>query len=292
MNIKQVKIWMLAGLATIFAACSEDVNPPMSIDGTTVTAEPGPGSVTLHWTTPENADYHYVRCTYTLPDGKNCMKSASVYSNSMLIDNLLARYGAINFTLQTVAKDGTAGEAFQISAQADPAEATVEVVGETAIELSADGLFTDSQESSEGPIANLIDGNAGTYFHMSWSSPTPFPHYIVVDLKKSVSAFKFGYTTRNNANNDNPKVMNVWGSNAFDGSYNPESNGGVLIASLDNSVLPSGVASYTSDNYILDNSYQYIWFEITESYSGSNWVALAELSISELEVEINDPEAE
>ena len=69
--------------------------------------------------------------------------------------------------------------------------------------------------------------------------------------------------------------------------------GRVLGAGLvDDSVLPSGVTSYTSDNFITEGSYRYIWFEVTSSYSGSNWIALAELSITELETEIYDPEAE
>lgn len=127
---------------------------------------------------------------------------------------------------------------------------------------------------------------------MNWSNPSAFPHYIVVDVQKEISSFRFAYTTRNNSNNDNPKTMNIYGSSSFDETYDPEANGATLIAELDDSVLPSGVTSYTSDNFITEGSYRYIWFEVTSSYSGSNWIALAELSITELETEIYDPEAE
>lgn len=292
MNIKNIIHWLMAAtLAFSICACSEDGTAPTSLDESTLTTQSGPGTVTIYWNIPEAANYHYVRITYSTPDDGACMKSASIYSNSILIDNLLARYGAIDFAVCTVSRDGTEGNTYHISAQAEPAEKIIEIVGENPVTLSADGLYTDSQESSEGPIANLIDGNTSTYFHMSWSAPTPFPHYIVVDTQKELSSFKFAYTTRNNANNDNPKTMNVYGSSSFDGTYDTAANGATLIAALDDSVLPSGVTSYTSGNYITEGSYRYIWFEVTSSYSGSNWIALAELSITELETEIFDPEA-
>lgn len=85
------------------------------------------------------------------------------------------------------------------------------------VTLSAKQLYTDDQESSEGPIANLIDGKNDTYFHMSWSSPTPFPHYIVVDLgeENALSTFLFSYVCRDNNNKDNPKEMDILGSNTL-----------------------------------------------------------------------------
>lgn len=292
MKAKDIIYWLMAVVLTVtIAACSEDSTPPTSLDATTLTTKSGPGTITIFWDIPENANYYYVRVQYSTPDDGACMKTASIYSDSILIDNLLARYGVIDFAVCTVSRDGTESETQHISAQAEPAETTIEVVGEKTLTLSADGLYTDSQESSEGPIANLIDGNTSTYFHMSWSAPTPFPHYIVVDTQEDISAFKFAYTTRNNANNDNPMTMNVYASNSFDGTYDTTANGAILVAELDDSQLPSGVTSYTSDNYILESSYRYLWFEVTSSYSGSNWVALAELSITELEVEIYDPEA-
>lgn len=292
MKAKTITYWLMAvALTTTIGSCSEDGIPPTSLDATTITTKSGPGTVTLYWNIPDSANYYYVRVNYSIPDEGERMKSASVYSDSLQVDNLLARYGAIDFAVCTVSRDGTESETYHISAQAEPAEKTVEVVGETQLTLSADGLYTDNQEKQEGPIANLIDGKTSTFFHMSWSAPTPFPHYIVVDVQKEISAFKFAYTTRNNANNDNPKTMNVYASNSFNKTYDTAANGATLIAELDGSQLPSGVSSYTSENYITGGSYRYIWFEVTSSYSGSKWIALAELSITELETEIFDPEA-
>lgn len=293
MTMKYISCWLLTIASVIFlGACSEESTPPTSLDKSSITTQSGPGSVTIYWDIPDEANYYYVRVNYSTPDDGDCMKTASIYSDSLLIDNLLARYGSIDFAVCTVSRDGTEGNTYHISAQADPAESTIEIISETELTLSADGLYTDNQESTEGPIANLIDGDESTYFHMNWSNPSAFPHYIVVDVQKEISSFRFAYTTRNNSNNDNPKTMNIYGSSSFDETYDPEANGATLIAELDDSVLPSGVTSYTSDNFITEGSYRYIWFEVTSSYSGSNWIALAELSITELETEIYDPEAE
>lgn len=48
---------------------------------------------------------------------------------------------------------------------------------------------------------------------MSWSAPTPWPHYIRVDLGKKVKGVSFWYKGRNNANNDNPKHITIFASN-------------------------------------------------------------------------------
>ena len=53
---------------------------------------------------------------------------------------------------------------------------------------------------------------------MSWSASTPFPHYIVVDLKEETNFFSFTYTARDNANCDNPKEMDILVSKELVGS--------------------------------------------------------------------------
>ncbi len=163
------------------------------------------------------------------------------------------------------------------------------VVREELLVLNAEGLFTDAQEKSEGPIKDLIDGNVGTYFHMSWSAPTPMPHYIVIDLGKDIEGFKFSYETRHNNNNDDPKKMTLFGSTTFDGNFDPANATEIVTISdgLPNSkeVQGANFANYTSTNYTLDSKIRYLWFRIDEVHSGSRWVALAELSITELILE-------
>ena len=59
-------------------------------------------------------------------------------------------------------------------------------------------------------------------------------------------------------------------------------------------VLPSGRApEYTSPGLFSDkDEFQYLWLQIDEAYSGSNWIAMAELSIKEMTRSIYDPENE
>lgn len=69
------------------------------------------------------------------------------------------------------------------------------------IPLRADMLSTNAQEPKEGPIANLLDNNGGTYFHSAWSFSVAEAHYIQVTLDNPISGmFKFWYQNRNNSN--------------------------------------------------------------------------------------------
>lgn len=289
---------MNAVLATVFVlsmsiACSEEQGyVPVSLDSATLSYEAGPGTVTLFWNIPDDADYYYVRVNYTTPEG-DCMRSASIYADSLKVDNLLNAYGPITFTLTTVSKDGTEGDtSCTITAQADPVERTEELTA-TSLSLTSDGLWTDAQEASEGPIANLIDGDATTYFHMNWSGTvTAFPHYIIVDLGKEVTNVMFSYTCRNNANRNNPKEMELYATTSFDGKTFDETNfDAELLGRLTD--LPDGqAATYNSGQYSADVPFRYLWFKVLSEVNGNKYIALAELSVSEWQMEVQDPEQE
>lgn len=295
---RMIKKTIAAVITAVFVlsmgvACSEEQGyVPVSLDGTTLTYKAGPGTITLFWNIPDDADYYYVRVNYTTPVG-DYMRSASIYSDSLLVDDLLNAYGPITFTLTTVSKDGTEGDtSCTITAQADPVERT-EVLTTTALTLSSDGLWTDAQEPSEGPIANLIDGDATTYFHMNWSSsPVAFPHYIIVDLGKEVTNIMFSYTCRNNANCNNPKEMELYATASFDGkTFDETSFDAELLGSLTD--LPATqAASYTSGQYEATTPFRYLWFKVLSEVNGNKYIALAELSVSEWSMEVEDPEQE
>lgn len=279
-------------LPAFMAACSEDAGPaPVSLEQSTLSYEAGPGQVILRWNIPTDADYKYVRVNYTTPVGDR-MRSASIYADSIQIDNLLNAYGPIDFHLTTVSKDGAEGNTVTIQAQADAAEKTISVTGSTQLTLDSEGLWTDAQETSEGPIANLVDGSTSSYFHMNWSnSPTAFPHYIVIDLGKEVNGVSFTYTCRNNANCNNPAEMEVYASATFDkeGGFDETSANAELLASLTG--LPATqAASYSSSQYVVGNAFRYLWLKILSEVNGSNYVALSEITVNELATEIEDPE--
>ena len=270
--MKKILSYIIMGIlgVTVFTACSDDESypTPTALDASTLSYEAKAGAVKLKWKIPENANYKYIKVTYTLPEsGKECLRLASVYSDTILVDNLLKRYGDIVFTLQPCSADGNGGEICSITAQAAAA--------------------------SEGPLKNLFDGSTASdnYFHMSWSASTPFPHYIVVDLKEETNFFSFTYTARDNANCDNPKEMDILVSKELVGSKPDYVNetGTTKLASL--SELPgTRKASYMSDRISSDETFRYVWFKVLSATSGSNWIALSELALKQVTTTIYDPE--
>lgn len=97
---------------------------------------------------------------------------------------------------------------------------------ETAIALQCTNanadyyIWTNAQEIKEGPIANLLDDNAGTFFHSNWSSTTApadgLDHHLTVDLgNNAISSFKFHYQARDDVydwNGSYPSTIKVQGS--------------------------------------------------------------------------------
>jgi len=68
------------------------------------------------------------------------------------------------------------------------------------IKLEASQFSTNAQESSEGLIANICDGNTSTYFHSSWSTTVEDDHYIQIQLPENITSFKFSFDSRNASN--------------------------------------------------------------------------------------------
>ena len=67
------------------------------------------------------------------------------------------------------------------------------------IALNASNFSTNAQEPSEGPIANICDGDRSSFWHSTWSSGVGDYHYLKITLPagQELTEFKFGYITRN-----------------------------------------------------------------------------------------------
>lgn len=67
------------------------------------------------------------------------------------------------------------------------------------VEIEAGALSTNSQESTEGDLANICDGDNSTYYHSTWYSGTvPYGEvYIDVTLPEELSSFSIGFVSRN-----------------------------------------------------------------------------------------------
>lgn len=283
---------MAIALVCSVTSCSDDDQtlPKVNIEESSVTIDSKqPGKVVFHWTIPENPDYYYIKVTYDDPVKGHRVLNASSHADSLMIDGLYAKYGDLEYSFTAVSRNGGEKPLFTKKAKAGYVPAVIKDFPIGTINLSASQLWTDNQETSEGPIANLVDGNNATYFHMSWSAPSPWPHYIRVDLGKKVKGVSIWYKGRNNANNDNPKQMTILASNEIGDT--PEEAKAWEIVKLTSTVLPKGTApEYTSPGLFSENEFQYLWLRIEASWSNKNWIALAELSIKEMSRSTYDPE--
>lgn len=157
------KLFIISLLACVFGfySCSDDdTSIPTPSEIANIEAVPGAGSVTLYWDLPADTNLMYVKVTYVNPESKeHFAKLISRYNDSLVIDNLLKRYGNITYTLQTFNEKETAGTVYTVDAQSDAASKIAVLNGNSeAVNLTIDQLFTNAQESSEGALTNLLDG--------------------------------------------------------------------------------------------------------------------------------------
>ncbi len=119
-------------------------------------------------------------------------------------------------------------------------------------------VWTNAQEDSEGPIANLVDGSTDTHFHSEYSTNIKEYHFINIDLgsDNALSSFKFSYNTRKTQTNF-PKTIFVYGSNEREKNY-------VRIAEITN--LPVGNENTSIrkdlDEITCNEKYAYLRFEV------------------------------
>ncbi|MFV0269652.1 MAG: BACON domain-containing protein, partial [Draconibacterium sp.] len=127
------------------------------------------------------------------------------------------------------------------------------------IPLREDMLSSNAQEVKEGPIANLLDGNTGSFFHSAWSFSVDEAHYIQVTLDEPISGCIFWYQNRNNGNGK-PTDVSIMVS--ADGTTWSE------MAHI-TSGLPTGASStYESAYHSSDTPFTYFRFVVNKTNSG------------------------
>lgn len=286
-------------LATSCSSDDSEYPAPTSIPAENIRAVEEPGAVRLEWSTPEDANYYYVKVTYTLPeDGKQCTRLASVHSNGLTIDNLLHRYGPIEFTLQTFNRDQSqGGEIHKITARAQAAEKQYVQSGETnPLTIEDKDLFVDTTDNEGNVKGNMLDNDEGTCYQADWSNSPALPRYIVVNLPKSVYAVTFSCSTRRHANNDHPKTIRVYGGTAefVTGTpFTPMDNGATLLSTVATSFESTStttVQNFTSGTIRGTSPFSTLWLEVTETVSGNTYYALSKFSVTELKTNVYDPE--
>lgn len=134
--------------------------------------------------------------------------------------------------------------------------------GFNAIALTSSMLSTNAQEPTEGPIANLIDGNNATFFHSRWSAGGNITgaHHIQVKLENAITSCRFSYVNRA-IDNGKPSDISVLVSQ--DGENWTE-------LTRINSGLPTGSASsYLSPIMQSTTPFTYFRLVVNRSTSGA-----------------------
>ncbi|MCT7904083.1 F5/8 type C domain [Candidatus Ornithobacterium hominis] len=285
------RILILLFSMIFFASCQEDESIYMkeysaSAPGgiTNITSKPKPGQIVLHWDKKENSKYEYVKVSYfDHKTQKKMHRNASKFADSILIPGTLQKFGDYEFTLQPFNANHKGGEVFKFTAQSGRAF-TDTIFIQHAINLTADQLSTNAPESREGNLANTLDGNNATYFHSAWSGTSPDVHYFQVDLATPIEkAFIFTFGTRSNGNNY-PTKINIQGSN--------DGNEWEDIKEVTTGLNPGGrFARYTSGVIHVKKPFQKIRYNVTKTVDGRKFFVFSEFGMTNVELQINDPEA-
>ncbi len=282
-----LKIMLLSFITVSFVACDDDDVSPITPSGITeVAAFEMPGEIGLTWKREEPVNFEYIKIQYfDHLTKKDISILASKYTDTVIIKNTRAKYGDYNFTFQPFSSTKTGGNITNLVAKSGPYEAkiTVSADGEE-VELTEEMLSTDSQEESEGPIKNLIDGDPNTFFHSDWHGQKPGPHSFQINLGEGheVEGFSFFYKNRATNPNGGFKKLTIQGSN--DGTNWTD------IIIIDKGLPTDKGAEYTSEPIMANGKYSMFKFVCTESYSGKDWFHMAEFKFKEHEVITFDPE--
>ncbi len=285
--MKNTLIITLISFATmLFVACDKDEVEPINPSGITdVKAFQLPGEIGLTWKRTEPVTFEYINIRYfDHLTKKDVSILASQYTDTVIIENTRAKYGEYTFTFQPFSSTQTAGKETVLKAKSGAYEPEVTVASQgTEVKLTADMLSSESQEPSEGPIKNLVDGDPNTFFHTAWSTNKPSPHNFEINLGKTkMRGFSFFCQNRATHNNGGFKVLTIQGSN--DGTTWTD------ITTISEGFPTAKGAQYTSQPILADKEYSMFKFVATERASGQAWFHLAEFKLFKHGVTIFDPE--
>ena len=273
---------LLIGVTLANISCSSDEDGITPAEITNLTAESTSGRIVLRWDTPEDAGIRYIEVNYYDPlQKKDVMRTASIYADSIEIPDTRKKFGEYQFSVQTVSPTGDKSAVQTISKVSEPALPTFV---STQIALTAADLSTNAQEPTEGPIANLLDGNTGTFFHTAWSVNIPAPHWMQVNLKEEITgSYKFYYAPRNNGNNK-PTDFDLMGST--------DGTNWFLIRNFtkDADGLPvTSTCTFTSEIYDAPQPFSQIRMVVNATNTSSIFWTMSEFKF--YSVSVTDPEA-
>jgi hypothetical protein len=290
--MKQIKFFTLAFASMAFmASCGDEFTnmevsgyegTPVTISSSAVTSDSLPGSIKLKWSKPADSNFEYMKIWYTNPaDGKRVTTLVSRYTDSLIVSGTLRKYGPYTFSFQAFNAHHQGGSVAEVQAVSGRAIAT-RTVRKNKVTLTASQLSTDDQEPSEGPIKNLIDGDAGSFFHTRWSSPQkPLPQYIQIDFNEDHRDFAFWYKNR---------AWSQVGPQELELQISTDGINWEKVATIDAGLPSGGGAEYTSEAFTPGKSFKHLRFVVTKTYGNKKYFNMAELQFFDAEIIIDDPE--
>lgn len=168
----------------------------------------------------------------------------------------------------------------------------------TSDRMSADGNFDDeglvsdpslissnAQETLEGSIEALVDGDFTSYFHSNWSnaSASTAYHYLQADLGEEVNALSIKYSKRNTTSApNNPTKIRVYATNNAEGAW-------TVVGDYDLTYPYNAFIGETEwQNFVgsvsfgLPAAYRYVRFEVLANENGGNLNGYPYFYLSEL----------
>ncbi|MDR1883559.1 MAG: discoidin domain-containing protein [Prevotella sp.] len=294
---KNILFWsiMFVSLFSILSCDNNDGETIIPGDISNITAEAREGAIMLRWDVPADSSYRYVRISYKdLWTGKEVIKLSSVYTDSLLIENLLNRFGDYTFSMETYSITGTpSGNVHDIKRSCIPVPA-VTTKNDYQVTLTIDNLYGNAVQTNDGGgLPALLDGDGATYFHSTWS-PTPQPgdvHYIQVNLDAPLTRDFFKFAYRNRANTANkPQEIKI--------EISEDNTNFTHLKTIDQG-LPNGSGSeYNSDPIDLRGFFQpkHIRFSVLRTTNNTGTAAstifftMADFWLYESEEIVYDPE--
>ena len=126
-------------------------------------------------------------------------------------------------------------------------------------------VSTNAQSAQEGPIANLVDGQNGTFFHSDYSganSTDGLDHHITIALGNNEinTSFRFKYVTRQGADSHFPSIIKVYGGvqSAEDIDYEE-------LTTINSGLPTSGGKEYISAAIAVTKQYSHLRFMVTKN---------------------------
>lgn len=140
--------------------------------------------------------------------------------------------------------------------------------------LTADMLSSNAKEPTEGSLANLLDGDVGTYFHSAWSVAVQGKHYVQAQIPASTKTFRFTYTNRSSNGNAALAWFNLYTGTNEDNLTLYKQFG------WDTDGLPGGAAGvYVSPDITVDNVANILRFECVQNWTGGAFFVWSEFGL-------------